>query len=238
MRLNCFIIIILVISILSCNPVVMKVNDNLKENSIALEVSGKQGWQINRVLRFGEFKTSKVKGGWKTGSSLHFIINFEEVEQKYRFDQYDTLGNKTKVYCVGSLEADHFEALGGIFTIPIDVKDVFTAKIVADSNKTIWELILFNPNRIAFTDDVKGELKIENVLFEIQPVRELEQGSLGPKIIGYDFHLNKEIVGAVQTLDNGMVWLSDKLDSGQRIILASACSALMLRDDLEIGEDD
>ncbi len=238
MSLTKVVFIFLISVFLSCSSVVMKIGDKLKENSVALNVKGKQGWQINRILRFGEFKTSKVKGGWKTGSSLHFIMDFEEQEQKYRFNQYDTLGNKTKVYCVGALKADHFDVFNGIFTIPVDVKDVFSANIIADSNKTIWKLILFNPNQIAFTEDVKGALKFENTQYKIKPVRELEEGSLGPRIIGFDFRLGDEIVAAVQILDDGIVWLSNKLNPEQRLILASACSALMLRDDLEIGEDE
>jgi len=238
MRLNLVLSIILVISLLSCNPAKMKVSDNLKENSTELEVSDKQGWQLNRVLRFGEFKTSKVKGGWQTGSNFHFIIDFQEIEQKYSFDQKDSLGNKTNVYCVATLKADHFKALDGLVTVPVEAEDVFNAKIVANSGQSIWELTLFNPNRIAFSEDTKGELKFENMHYEIKPVRELEQGSFGPRIIGYDFHLDNQVVAAVQTLDNGMVWLNNNLDADQRLILASACSAIMLREDLELGDDD
>lgn len=238
MRLNLFLSIILIISLLSCNRAKMKVSDYLKANSTELEVSGKQGWQLNRMLRFGEFKTSEVKGGWQTGSSFHFIIDYQDAEQKYSFDQYDSLGNKTNVYCVATLSAEHFKTLDGLVTIPVNAEDLFTAKIVANSGNSIWDLILVNPNRVAFSEETKGELKNGNMQYEIKPVRELEQGSFGPRIIGYDFHYNNQVVAAVQTMDNGIVWISKNLDAEQRLILASACSAIMLREDLEIGDDD
>jgi len=237
MRSKCLITGFIIFSLFACNPAIMKVNPELKKNANALKVKGKQGWQFNRVLKYGQFKTSPVKGGWKTGTSIHFIMDFKEAEQRFKFNQMDTLGNKTKVYCVGKLNADDIDVLGGMLEIPVDVKDVFAATIIADSGKSHWKLVVYNIHQVAFTPEVKGELKFEDYKYNVKPVRELEQGSFGPRIIGFEFLLNEKIVAAVQTMDNGIVWLSNQLADDHKLIISSACSALMLRDDLDDYDD-
>ena len=58
-----------------------------------------------------------------------------------------------------------------------------------------------------------------------------------PSKMGKENYLNK-IEDWIQFSIEQQFKLSNKLNSDQWLILASACSALMLRDDLEIGEDD
>jgi len=217
----------------ACSPFVMHVDDQLKIQGTELKVKGLQGWQICRVLSFGEFKTSKVKGGWKTGTEFHLLINFKNAQQKFSFTQFNGSGESVEVYCAGNLNMKSVKLLRTQIDIPLDVDDFFKAQIILNDPDSKWELTLTNPNEIAFEKSSHGELVGKDQTYAISPVRELEKGSLGPKVIGYKFTLDDVSVAAVQTLNGGKVWLSNHLTGDEKIVLAAASSALMFRDDLD-----
>lgn len=227
---------ILLLAIFGCKPVLMKIDPHLKSTSQPMKVTGIQGWQLKKVIRFGEFSTSIIKGGWKTGSSFHFLANFENAEQKYSYTQYDADGFSTEVFCVGKMKKTKVQVLTTKITIPIDVSDLFSSKILIVADSTIIDLVLYNPNEIMFEDASEGYLTGLDVDFQILPNRELEKGSFGPKIIGYEFHDEDQVVAAIQLLNGGIVWLNESLNSRDKLVLASACTALLLRDNLDGNE--
>ena len=212
----------------ACSIVVMEVDENLKSNCTIMKVKGLQGWQLRRVIKFGEFKTSKIKGGWKTGSNIHFLVDYKDASQKFEFTQFDGANNTLHVFCAGDLTmfSTHFPKTE--FKIPLNVEDVFKAHIQSDDSDEKWELTMTNPNEIAFQGLSLGELIGDRQVYQIYPVRKLEKGSLGPKIIGYKFEKESESVVAVQTLGSGKVWMSDELINKDKLVLAAACSALMI----------
>lgn len=233
--MNIKIITILFVLLLSsaCSVAVMKVDENLKTNSTVMKVKGLQGWQIRRVIKFGEFKTSKIKGGWKTGSNIHFLVDYKDASQKYEFTQFDGENNSLKLYCAGDLTMFSTPFPKTDIKIPLNVEDVFKAHIQSVDTNEEWELTMTNPNEIAFQGLSAGELVGKGHVYQIQPVRKLEKGSLGPKIIGYKFVKENKSIAAVQTLGSGKVWMWDELIFTDKLVLAAACSALMIRDDLD-----
>jgi hypothetical protein len=231
-----YISVILLCTIIGCKPVIMNIDPHLKSTSQPMKVIGTQGWQLKKVIKFGEFETSIIKGGWQTGSSFHFLADFEKSQQKYSYIQYDGNGNSTQVFCVGKMKRTKVHVLNSKISIPIDVTDLFTTKIIIDSDSNVIDLVLYNPNEMMFEDSSEGYLTGPMMNYRILPNRELETGSFGPKIIGYEFHDDGQIVAAVQLLNGGIVWLNDSLNGRDKLVLASACTAILLRD--ELGENE
>lgn len=227
-------IVLVCLLVWSCEPAMMRVDDILKTDAERMDVSGKQGWQFNQVIRFGEFHTSEVKGGWQTGYDIHFVLDFKKAEEKFSFSQFDGSDTKARVFCIGTLNMSEVGLRKSRISVPLDVEDLFHAQIFLESDTLGWDLLLYNPNEIMFEASAKGELKKKEQAIVIQPVRDLEKGSLGPQIVGYLFIDRGAPVCAVQILNNGIVWMRSGLDPELRLVLAAASSALMLRDDLDL----
>lgn len=63
------------------------------ENSSVYKARGKNGWQINQVISFGEYKTGKIKRGWTFSYDIPFILSFKGAKEKMDFQQLDYKGN-------------------------------------------------------------------------------------------------------------------------------------------------
>lgn len=51
------------IGLFSCKTPNIVVSNSLKTDTSIYEVHGRQGWQFNQVIKYGNFKTSKVQRG-------------------------------------------------------------------------------------------------------------------------------------------------------------------------------
>ncbi|MBU2651412.1 MAG: hypothetical protein KKA81_10800 [Bacteroidetes bacterium] len=60
----------LILNFLNAYSQEIEVPEKLKENMSVFNVKGRQGIQINQVITFGDFHTSKVKKGWTKTTTI------------------------------------------------------------------------------------------------------------------------------------------------------------------------
>ena len=68
--------------ITSCSTSNIAVSENLRQNSLVMEVRGNAGILINQKISFGDFHTSPVKRGWTNRTELTVLgIKHENAKQ-------------------------------------------------------------------------------------------------------------------------------------------------------------
>jgi hypothetical protein len=86
------ILALIFLSILSCKVPTLLISENLKENTTVLDVNGRQGWQFNQVISFGDYVTSKIKKGWTRSTDFTFIARFKNANKKLSLHNLDQTG--------------------------------------------------------------------------------------------------------------------------------------------------
>ena len=80
---------------------------------------------------------------------------------------------------------------------------------------------------------LKGELTNRRTTYTVEPVYKFENTKLPmTDVVGYEFINGDTVVGAVQVINNGKVWVSQQLSPDARMVLASGMASLLLYEKL------
>jgi hypothetical protein len=221
-----------------CTVPYMQVDPQLSAQAEALPVSGRQGWLIKQQLQFGEFNSSPVKRSWTTGYNIPFIVRFSGAKEKLGFSLQNSAGDKAELFCLGKLREYDLPVLNKAFEVNLKTTDVFTCAIaLADQSFEFYsENLNQNPRFGAITGQVQGP----GVIFSIRPVGTLEggQSSWSTTALGFELLQDGQVIAAVETLNDGRVWISPALSEPQQLITAGIAAALLLRSALSEHNDD
>ena len=190
----------------------------------AMPVEGRQGWQVKQVIRFGKFEIGPVKRGWTKGYDYPFIIRFTSAKEKLEFETRDGEGRLVRSFCAGKLSEQDFHKFYKYFDINLRSKDLFSCSIAVEGREQAdFYVHDLNQNRTSGT--VKGMIKDAGHEFEIRPVWHLDSGKKSWDIrpLGMEFVSDGQVVGAVESIDNGRVWLHPDLNSERQLTLARSC---------------
>ena len=216
----------------------MMVDDSLQSGSDAYSVKGRQGWMLNQHLSFGSYQSGKVRRGWTQSYDIPFIVRFQGAKEKLNFEFDDpAAGLKSFVFCLGKITRQELPVLNDLFRIPLKNEDVFTASIYLPGSGEHWDLVVYDPNKSNLGDVSSGFLQHDgDTSIRLREVRRTDKGSknFSELVLGYEFVQNGQVIGAVETLNKGRVWLRQGLSGKTRFVLANAAAALLLKSD--IGE--
>ena len=203
-----------------------------------MNVKGRQGWQIKQVLRFGEFQAGPVKRSWTKGYDYPFIIRFTAAKEKMAFDAIDASDRRAGFFCIGKLSEQDFHKFKEYFDINLRTKDVFSCTVAVEG-EPVYDLFVEDLNQNRTSGDVTGALRGGGLDIAVRPVWQLASGKKTWDIrpLGYEFADGETVVGAVETVNDGRVWLDDTLEPEPRLVLAGLASALLLRSDLADHND-
>jgi hypothetical protein len=215
----------------------MRLDPQLDE-SAAMAVKGRQGWQIKQVITFGEYRSGPVKRSWTKGYDYPFTIRFTAAKEKLTFATQDGSGRRAELLCAGKLSEQDFHKLEKYFDINLRTKDVFSCAVIVDETQS-HEFFVHDLNQNSTSGDVEGRIHGAGIDIEIRAVWKLANGkkSWDTRPPGLEFVRNGTVVGAVETLNKGRVWLDENLDANERLVLAGIASALLLRSDLADHND-
>ena len=227
------------LALASCSTPQMAVDQQLQA-STAMPVKGRQGWMVNQHLSFGEFTTGQVKRGWLKSYDIPFIVRFSGAKEKLAYDLADGEGNTAEVFCMGKLREQDLLLFNKYFDINLKWQDAFSGTISLNGGRQHYDFLLTDLNQNNWFRPAEGFIRYQEGLIDIQPVDRLVNGkrALGMQSLGFQFVYEGEVVGAVETLNNGRVWLKDSLAPELRLVLGSVSAALLLRSELEAGKID
>ena len=201
-----------------------------------MSVKGRQGFRIGQVIRYGDYRTDKIQRGWTRSYDVPFILRFQGAKEKLSFTQFGPDGQSVKVSCVSRFKSNDLSSVQDSFRIPLQYQNYFAGTIITSEEDT-WDFIVHNPNGDFLKQrESAGFARNYSKTIEIQAIRGLENQPEWLKqaaVYGHEFLLKGTVVGAVSTLNNGVVWIDDSLDSEAKIIIASLATGLLLRTDVE-----
>lgn len=228
-------IILFMLLLPACKTPQIYVAPELKDSSMVLPVKGRQGLQLGQKLSFGEFNTSKIKRGWTQGYDFPFMVRFQGVKEKFSFQLFNDKHQAADVYCAGKFRSMEIAGIGDYFDIVIREKNHFAGTIISGAGKDIWDFLLYNPDGRPMDKTKAGFMQSGTEVVEINGIRRMANGksNWSVEFWGYEFIHNGEVIGTVETINNGNVWLKNDLPESQRLLLAGMASALLLRSNLE-----
>ena len=231
-------IILGALTLAGCTVPYMQVDPQLSAQAQALPVNGRQGWLIKQQLQFGEFTSGPVKRSWTTGYNIPFIVRFSGAKEKLGFSLHNSAGGQAELFCLGKLREYDLPVLNKAFEVNLKTTDVFTCAIaLADQS---FEFYSENLNQNPRFGTITGQVQGPGVDFSIRPVGSLEggQASWSTTALGYELVHDGRVIAAVETLNNGRVWINPALPESQQLITAGVAAALLLRSSLSEHNDD
>lgn len=237
-RFSFALFITVTVSLAGCTVPYMQVDPQLTAATEAMPVSGRQGWLVKQQLRFGEFTSGPVKRGWTFGYNIPFIVRFSGAREKLGFSVQDAAGVKAEFFCLGKLREYDLPLFNKAFEVNLKTTDVFTCGIALDDES--FEFYSENLNQNPRFSEITGQLKGPGLGFTIQPVGSLEggQSSWSTTALGYELVQDGKTIAAVETLNEGRVWIDPALPDSQQLLIAGVASALLLRSSLAEHNDD
>lgn len=225
----------IVASLFSCKPAEIAIDPTLEAK--AMPVKGRQGLQIGQVIRYGDFKTSKVRRGWTSSYNVPFVVRFRGAKEKLSFTQFGPDGQQAEVACVSRFKSTEVHLLEEFFSVPVKLTNFFAGNIAFGENSSNWDFILYNPNGDFLREQASaGFAQSGSKRIDIQAIRGLKGQSNWMKeltVYGHEFRYQGKVVGAVSTINNGKVWIDQNLDAETKTVIAAVATGLLLRQDVE-----
>jgi len=229
------------VSIFSCRTAELAVNENLRNDTDAYSVKGRQDSQIGQVISFGDFKTNKVKRGWKLGYSIPFFVKFQGAGEKLSFSLSSADGKSADVALVSKFKETEYEPFKEYFAVSLKYKNYFVGAVRLDNSEE-WDFIVHDvdgASRSLKQNSTIGFVRKGHIKIDITGIRSLEGSSdfiTQNQVYGYEFQQNGKVIGAVSTINYGKVWLKKDLHEETKLVLASVSSGLMLRNSMAENE--
>ncbi len=215
----------------------IELDPGFAENTPAMTVKGRNGFQIGQKISFGEFKTGKVRRGWTKGYNVPFRVRFRGAKEKLSFTQFGPDGQQAEVAAISKFKSTEIMTARDYFSIPLDIDNTFAGNISFDNGRTDWDFIVYNPNGDFLRDQASaGFIKNSSQQIDIQAIRGLKGQPKWLKeliIYGHEFRIDGKTVAAVSTLNKGAVWMDPALDSETKTVIAAVATGLLLRNDVE-----
>jgi hypothetical protein len=207
------------------------------DSAVEMKARGRQGWQINQVIRFGDYSTSKVRRGWTKGYDIDFTVRFRNASQKLSFTQKTPDGSEAEVLAVSRFRSTELDLVRGFLSIPMEYENSFAGTIIPGGDpKKAWEFVLYNPGGSFIKDADCGHAQCAGgEAIYVSGIQKMEGMASWMQVayFGFEFYRNGKAVAAVSTINNGKVWMMPDLDAETRLVIAAMSSALLLRHDVE-----
>ena len=215
-----------------------------------LEVKGRNGILIKQKLSFGDYHTAYVKCGWikewwgATGFLGVIWVKDVSGKQSIRFALTD--GKDTAVAIattrvrrnelhVGDDPNNLPAVLSSVLTIGTDLQfNNLSAALQIPGHVEPWELFLDNESAQPHRKDAAGYLRSGDRYYTIHPVwtvkRKDKTASLPFGAAGIEFQDEEgSVVAAANLMDKGAVQLLDELSKQEKLLLSTACAAVLLQ---------
>ena len=224
--------LMILVLIVSCKTPDLVLSESLKENTSVFEVKGRQGWQFNQVLKYGDYSTSKIKRGWNLGYDFLFAIHFQGAKEKLNYTQKTPSGVEAQVFFIGKFRNVEIPLLDDFFAITLKYEDYFAGSIKNENLN--WDFIIYEPDGNTLNDITSGEIvnqnnKAEKIIIKAVKKVEGQANWVNIDVNGYEFFLSGKAIGATSLLNNGRVWINNNVSDEVKLVLSSAMTGLMVR---------
>lgn len=228
----------LVAGLVGCTPARMALAPGL-EREVPLEVTGRNTFKFGEEFAFGPWSVVEVHRGWKTSSAWSlFGLGAGSVEQPYEFV---VAKGGARLQAQATTNARRKELSVMLVGLPVDLSVEDQASLAVSwapagsaSKEQAVRLYVRGPTRGPLHGllDLPGAAQVE-----VHGTSAL-QGSPIPlgETSGYTFERSGQVVGFVEVINAGRVWLSPALTAAEREALAAAAAGLLLYQGAQLDE--
>lgn len=207
-----------------------RVEHSLKSDVESYDVKGRFGWAWKRQIHYGDFTTSRVRGGWRTHQQVPFFFTFHRIKERFSYTQYGP--NNMQAEYAGAFvhRQTDLPLLGSYFQIPIQYEQYLAGHIYVSNTQKTYEFVLNYPHINTRFTKTEGRIFDQNGLnIEIRGLQRMEGMSFNlPANLGYEFLIDGQVVAAVDGLSRGQVHFSRQLSDEHKTILAAVMNGLLL----------
>lgn len=226
--------LLLLLALGACTPAAMRLEPGLAERSGAMPVQGRMGWQIGQTLSYGPYATGPVERGWTLGYDVPFVLRFRGAREALAFRQFAPHG-AADVVLANRLRDWELPVAADFFSVAVIDETALAGSVIAP--RGVWDLFVQSSSGDLAGTRSDGFVRSADALVTLHEVREFATADGAPALpsdrpLGYEFRIAGRIVGAVELIDGGRVWLEPSLDGEQHLVLASVASSLLLRSEL------
>ena len=236
----CLSVLLLASQLAGCSLPRMQVDSGLSAQAPALPVAGREGWLVEQMLAFGEYRAGPVSRGWTKGYDYPFMVRFTGAREKLRFAVRDGAGNEAMVHCAGKLREADLRVFRDYFDVNVHTTDSFACTVALENETVDFYVENLNTQQNTGYRPLGGAARTGSGLIGMRAAWRLDSGQRWPgtQPLGVEFLRDDTVIGAVETVNEGRVWIRPDLGDRDRLLLASLASALLLRSDLEGHNDD
>jgi hypothetical protein len=218
-RQSAFLSLLLPIILLSaCTPATMAVNPRLADTADVFSLQGHGTRWANSDIQMGPWLVTSVKEGWSFSWGLNIDdVDFLTESRPLRFRLLDRQDRAVDVEC--RTRINELTALG----VDIDVSDIAHPRMRCgiESGSDRHRLTMHRKGN-GFAGELSG------TPFTISSNHRLEGAAFSSgEPVGYTISNSREDVAAVETINDGRLWLDRELDPRERLLLASVSAALL-----------
>lgn len=221
----------------SCKIPNLIFSGNLHDNTTVMDAKGRQGWQFNQVISFGDYKTSKITRGWTKGGTWSFVVKFQKAEQKLSFTQNTPFGKSAEVLAVGRFKNTELPLFKDFLSYSFRYENTFAGTVIPNDDESgNWDFVIHDPES-GLPNDADCGIIMDNNGDEIiiRGVKKVQGQANWVQLdnYGFEFIRNGQSIGAVSTINNGRVWLKNDIDDNTKLVLASIASSLLVRHSMQ-----
>ncbi len=221
------------LTLYSCRTPSVLLNKDLALNSHVYDVKGRQGIMIKQKLSFDKYRTVEVKRGWLKSYNYPFFIRFSGASEKLSYTLTDSL-QTLHAHCLGKVRKQEFELANSYFGIVLKQEDAFAGNLLLVGGDN-WDFIVYNASNTNALNETSGFMRSGDKLIRIESIRKMEGkntvlSEMG--IYGYEFIYEGKVIGTVDTMNKGKIFISKDLSPNMQMLMAGISTALLLKTDL------
>jgi hypothetical protein len=222
--------------LMGCTMARMRVRPQLVSAAQEMKVEGRKTFSFDETFFFGSYQVTEVHRGWTRSTGFSISRELEKkfsgskATQKYEFLLKD--GKEDVWECQSITECDQYKLdslLGkkNKLGIGINTKNILVCTFKSRNRPEEWQLMM--DENYDSSNDMKGELSDGKISIFVQGTRKLA-GAAFPMATptGYEFLMDENIVGSVEVINKGAVWIIPSIEERLHSPLAVTSAALLL----------
>jgi hypothetical protein len=211
----------------------MDLHPTLAAGTDPMRVVGRDALGMSKAFAFGEYGVRDVDEGWRKSTSVGVLsVSRSHRRQERSFTLVDPQGANWSCRCLAtasSTDTELNEFLGGTLEMELEGKSVYAGTFEGPGGEA-YDMVL---TRGTAAYVLSGYLTDGVDRFEVRGTRRLAGTSIPlSDPAGYEFFDGGTIVGAVEVINQGGVWIVPEITGDRRTALAAASASLLLYRDL------
>lgn len=200
----------------ACAPARMQVRDDVAAEADRIRIDAR-----GAELAMGPWRASEIDRGWSYVHESGFgMVRREDADQSYTFVLENDDSSRRHVACLSTHRASALDAAG---LEERRTGSALACEVRDEEGRRVGrlDLSLGDGTRAGFVDVGRRRLAIASS-------HELEGGVETPGVAGFEFRAQNRAVGALQVVDERILWVPRTLDAATKDSIALAAAALAL----------